>query len=32
MATLVIHGTMTITPAKCARWWWDSWSEGETLS
>jgi len=27
MATIVVHGTMTLLSAKHARWWWDSWYE-----
>jgi hypothetical protein len=27
MATIVIHGTMTILPSKFSHWWWDSWYE-----
>lgn len=31
MATIVVHGTMTLLSAKHARWWWDSWHEGGFL-
>jgi hypothetical protein len=31
MATIVIHGTMTLLSAKHARWWWDSWYDGGFL-
>ncbi len=27
MATIVVHGTMTTSAARNARWWWDSWDE-----
>lgn len=31
MATLIIHGTMTVAASPRARWWWDSWNEGGFL-
>jgi hypothetical protein len=32
MATLVIHGTMTILGAVHAKWWWNSWQQGGFLN
>jgi hypothetical protein len=31
VATLVIHGTMTLAAAQHSKWWWDSWYDGGFL-
>lgn len=32
MATIVVHGTMTVKSATRVPWWWNSWGEGGFLS
>jgi hypothetical protein len=32
MVTIVVHGTMTVTPAQQSSWWWRSWGEGGFLA
>jgi hypothetical protein len=32
MATIVVHGTMTVMAAQHTRWWWNSWGEGGFLN
>lgn len=32
MATIVIHGTMTLAPAQQVNWWWNSWGKGGFLN
>ncbi len=32
MVTIVVHGTMTTTPAEHSSWWWRSWGEGGFLA
>lgn len=32
MATIVVHGTMTVKAPQHIPWWWDSWGEGGFLN